>query len=104
MTWYPDLSNRTMVAGGNHIRAIGWLSSNYPYVQGDVSKEFLARLWEFVSKSFRCAEALNFPAFGGLHNCEFCEQYDDGRDFGVPAGQILYVAPGMAAHYVERHR
>jgi hypothetical protein len=103
MSWYPDLSNRTMVAVGDHVRAVGWLSAQQPFAKGEVPIEFISRLHEFVRLSGASGEALYFPASGGVHTCEICEHYRDSRDFGVPSGPILYVAPGMITHYVERH-
>jgi hypothetical protein len=103
MSWYRDLDTQTMVATGDHVRAIGWLSSTHYYTHGEVSAEFLARLRDFVRRAGESAEALYFPAFGGFHTCELCEEVHDGRDFGVPAGDLLYVAPGMVAHYVAHH-
>ena len=103
MSWYPDLSTQTMVAAGVHVRAVGWLSSDYPFPRGDVPAEFVARLRDFVRLADDSAEALNFPGFRGLHSCELCGSVRDRRNFGVPAGELLYVAPGMVAHYVEQH-
>ena len=40
----------------------------------------------------------------GLHTCEFCNRYSSTGSFGVPNGDILFVAPTMIAHYVERHQ
>ena len=92
-----------MVAVGEHVRAVGWLSNDNPFPRGDVPAEFVARLREFVALAAKSAEALWFPAFGGLHTCELCDQVHDGHNFGVPAGELLFVAPGMVAHYVEQH-
>jgi hypothetical protein len=111
MSWYPDLSTQTMVASGDHVRAIGWLSSDQPFPQGEVSAEFMSKLDEFVRLAPRSSEALSFPAFGGWHECEFCERPSDPRalgprgygNFGVPDGGVLYIAPELVAHYVRVH-
>jgi hypothetical protein len=103
MSWSQDLDTHTMVATGDHVRAVGWLSSDHPFTQGSVPAEFIARLLEFVRRAGESADALYFPAFGGFHTCEFCSEFHDSRNFGVPVGEQLYVAPGMVAHYVERH-
>lgn len=103
MSWYPDLAPNSMVANGDHVRAVGWLSAGRPYAQGAVPPEFVARLREFVSLSNESSEALSFGAFGGFHTCEFCGQAHDSRNFGVPAGDRLFVAPAMIGHYVEEH-
>src|SRR4051794_13879170 len=103
MSWYPDLSNRTLVATGDHVRAVGWLGASQPFTRGEVPAVFVTRLQEFVRLAHVSAEALSFAAFCGLHDCELCERKRDARNFGVPAGPVLYVAPGMISHYVERH-
>jgi hypothetical protein len=104
MAWYPDLSNETCVATGEHIRAIGWLSSDHPYPQGDLPAEFVVWLRDFIARANGSASALYFPVFAGFHTCELCEKVHDMRNFGVPAGKVLYVAPSMLLHYIEEHR
>ena len=103
MSWYPDMGQESMVAEGDHVRAVGWLDSDRPHTQGPVPPEFLNRLREFVRLSNASAEALYFGAFGGFHTCDICGQAHDSRNFGVPAGGLLFVAPAMVAHYVEVH-
>jgi hypothetical protein len=103
MSWYPELGTETMVAVGDHVRAVGWLCSDHPFTRGSVPAEFLARLREFVRLAGDSAKALYFPAFGGFHTCELCGEFHDIRNLGVPAGEVLYVAPGMVAHYIEQH-
>jgi hypothetical protein len=111
MSWYQDLDAYTMVASGDHVRAIGWLTCGQPFQQGEVPPTFLARLDQFVRLAGRSAEALSFPAFGGFHECELCDRSADPRAFGpcgygnlvVPDGPVLYVAPELVAHYVRVH-
>jgi hypothetical protein len=104
MSWYADLDTHTMVATGDHVRAIGWLSSAHPFPQAVIPTTVVDRLREFVRLAGDSADALHFPAFGGVHTCELCEGFHHGCNFGVPAGGVLYVAPAMIGHYVERHR
>jgi hypothetical protein len=92
-----------MVANGDHVRAIGWLSAGQAFPQGKVTETFVARLREFVYHANDSSRSLGFGAFGGLHDCELCLRERDARNFGVPAGPVLYVAPAMVLHYVERH-
>src|SRR5262245_9559827 len=99
MSWFPDMARESMVAEGDHVRAVGWLDSNRPYTRGPVPPEFAARLREFVRLSNASADALYFGASCGLHTCEFCQQNHDSRNFGVPAGGLLFVAPAMIGHY-----
>jgi hypothetical protein len=42
-------------------------------------------------------------AAGGFHTCEFCGQAHGVGNFGVPSGDLLFVAPEMAVHYIEKH-
>ena len=112
MSWYPDLDTHTMVACGDHVRAIGWLTSGQPFQQGEIPPGFLARLDEFVRLAGRSAEALSFPAFAGFHERELCDRPADLRAFGpagrgnlgVQSGSMLNVAPELVAHYVGVHR
>lgn len=111
MSWYADLDTHTMVAFGDHVRAIGWLSSGKSFHQGNVSEQFVARLCEFVQRAGRSSSLLSFPSFGGFHECELCEQSIEPQtlrpkgaaNFGVPCGVVLYVAPELILHYVQVH-
>ena len=103
MSYYSDLGQLTMVTAGDHVRAIGWLHPNHPYTQGDVPAELLIRLKTFVQQSHISSEELGFGSFGGFHTCEFCRNSHLIQNFGVPSGQLLYVAPEMIVHYIEHH-
>jgi hypothetical protein len=103
MSWFPDMAHESMVAEGEHVRAVGWLDANQPYTRGSVPPEFVIRLREFVRLSSDSASTLYFGAFAGFHTCEFCGQAHDSRNFGVPAGDLLFVAPAMIGHYIEQH-
>ena len=103
MSFFPDLGTTTLLVSGDHVRAIGWLHPDHPYTEGQVSAEFLERLKEFVSQSSESASALFFGAFGGFHTCEFCGWAPGHANFGVPDGEILYVAPEMVVHYIQEH-
>jgi hypothetical protein len=103
MSYFPDMGCESLVASGDHIRAIGWLHPDYTYTKGEVPAQFLARLKAFVSRSGDSAEALYFGAFGGFHTCEFCGQAHGIGNFGVPSGDLLFVAPEMVVHYIEQH-
>jgi hypothetical protein len=103
MSFFPDLGYESMVAAGDHIRAIGWLHPDHPYPQGEVSGEFLARLKEFAARSGDSSRALYFGGFGGFHTCEFCGRAHGIANFGVPSDDLLFVAPEMVVQYVEEH-
>lgn len=103
MSFFPDMGRESLVAAGDYVRAVGWLHPDHPYAKGPVSAEFLARLKEFVTRSGDSAEALYFGAFGGYHTCEFCGRSHGIGNFGVPSGDLLFVAPEMVVHYIEQH-
>jgi len=103
MSFFPDMGCKSLVAAGDHVRAVGWLHPEHPYTKGDVPANFLARLKEFAARSGDSAEALYFGAFGGFHTCEFCGQAHGIGNFGVPSGALLFVAPEMIVHYIEEH-
>jgi hypothetical protein len=44
MTYFPDLGTTTPIDAGEHVRAIGWLSSSQPFSQGEVPQSFAERL------------------------------------------------------------
>lgn len=104
MTWYPDLGTITMVDGGEHVRAVGWLSVKQQFSVGDMPRECLDRLHEFASRWRHSCRALGWPHFLGWHCCELCDGADGIGNFGVPNGDLLFVAPEMIGHYVEAHR
>ncbi|HEV3255980.1 MAG TPA: hypothetical protein VG013_03800 [Gemmataceae bacterium] len=103
MSYFPDMGSESLAATGDHVRAIGWLHPAHPYTQGEVSAEFLTRLKEFTARSGDSAEALYFGAFGGFHTCEFCGRAHGIGNFGVPSGDLLFVAPELVVHYIEQH-
>src|SRR5262245_50585720 len=103
MTWYPDLGTTTMVDQGAHVRAVGWLAADRPFAVGVMSEAGRSRLRLFVEKSEDSVDALGWPIFLGVHRCELCHQFNAGGHFGVPLGDVLYVAPDMIIHYVEDH-
>jgi len=92
-----------MIATGPNIRAVGWLSVEYPFPKGDVPQQFIDRLELFCTKWDVISVALEWPASGGSHECEFCGKFRASGSIGIPAGEILFVAPDMIAHYVKQH-
>jgi hypothetical protein len=104
MSWFPDLGTITQVDRGEHVRAVGWLSAQQPFPVGAVPAELLGRLWEFAGKSQASIHALGWGMAMGWHDCELCDGYSGTRNFGVPHGELLFVAPEMLPHYVEVHR
>ena len=105
MTYYTDLSETTMITAGSHIRAIGWLDDKHVFQAGEAPAEFVRKLQKIIEKYAESEGALGWilDSFFGYHTCELCHKFDHGGNFGVPAGQVLYVAPAMISHYVEEH-
>ncbi|MBI1832290.1 MAG: hypothetical protein HYR84_12675 [Planctomycetes bacterium] len=103
MSHFADLAHQSMVASGEHVRAIGWLHPAHPYSKGDVSATFMSRLKQFAAESADSAESLFFGAFCGIHTCEFCGKAHGVANFGVPCDTLLYIAPEMIVHYIEEH-
>lgn len=103
MTFFPDLSEATMVSTGKHIRAIGWLSDTLDYTTGNTSSEFTTRLAEVCVNWTSCLEELGFGLFMGCHTCEFCGRFRADGNIGIPSGNLLYVAREMVHHYVTEH-
>ena len=104
MTFFPDMSTITVVAAGRQVRAIGWLDRDHEFPQGDVPAGFVERLEQFVAHSHESARELGFPTFLGFHECGFCGNANGDGEFGVPRGQLLFVAPVLILHYVSAHR
>ncbi|MCR9119686.1 MAG: hypothetical protein NXI22_22360, partial [bacterium] len=104
MTFFPDLSESTMVSSGKHIRAIGWLSSDHNYETGKTPSDFAPRLAEFCEKWTSCLDELGFALFMGCHTCGFCGRFRADGNIGIPSGDLLYVAPEMVHHYVTEHQ
>jgi len=110
VSWYQDLGTQSMMAEGAYVRAVGWLSIRYPFPTGSVPPEFLRRLFKFVDRSRESEKVLGWPqlSMAGHHVCELCPETSEGyfigyRNFGVPSGGLLYVAPELIKHYVVDH-
>lgn len=103
MTFYPEGGHVTMVAAGDPIRAVGWLNPHHRYPKGRVPRDFARRLRQFARRSRESEMALGLPTVMGWHRCEYCWLARGSWNFGVPAGEVLYVAPEMIAHYVRWH-
>ena len=93
-----------MIAEGEHVRAVGWLSDQHPFPVGDTSLEFLTRLKEFCARWQDGLDPLAWGVFMGSHRCELCHGFMASGNIGVPVSDVLYAAPEMVAHYVEEHR
>ena len=104
MTYYADLANTTQIDSGPLVRAIGWLSAGHPFSRGVSPPEFVEKLRALCARWARSTEALGWPAAGGPHRCDFCATFMAAGNLGVPAENVLFVAPEMVIHYVEAHQ
>jgi hypothetical protein len=103
MAHFADLDTTTQISSGPHVRAVGWLSAKRSYPTGPVSRAFIDRLRSFCDRWGDSVLALDWPFPCGPHTCELCGDFHASGNLGVPAGAILFVAPEMVAHYVEKH-
>lgn len=97
MSHIPELSKR-----GNVV-AVGWLHPDHPFNTGAVPEAFTARLKEFAHLWYLTGKAIGAGAMGGVHTCEFCQKSLASGSIVVPAGSVLFRAPEMIYHYVEKH-
>ena len=110
MTFYPDLSETTMITAGHHIRAIGWLDDKHDFPTGSAPPTFVHKLRRITEKHSETLLALYDNEFDflrnqffGFHTCELCHNFNHGGNIAVPTEGELYVAPAMILHYVEVH-
>lgn len=103
MTWFPDMGHEAMVESGDHVRAVGWLHGGHPFPRGKISPEFTEKLGRIVERRHHCVDELYWAAAGGYHTCELCGNARGTANLGVPAGDVLFVAPEMVLHYIEQH-
>jgi hypothetical protein len=91
---------------------VGWLDPAHPYAQGDTSKEFHDRLFEFCGHSVLQTR--------GCHVCPYCGDPSSfltvcekrlGKELWLGSAEIrvtyegkTYAAPDLIYHYVVAHR
>jgi hypothetical protein len=96
-----DLSTSAYFVHGENVRAVGWLEAEHPYQQGTVPKRFMTCLKHHV------ATACQVVLFCGAHRCSLCSKearYVGYRNLMIPTKQLLYAAPELIVHYIEKHR
>lgn len=90
---------------------IGWLEAGHPVHKGEVSKEFMEKLWKY----------LRYPVniYRGFHTCNLCIHPEDGipvveangekRKVGYYEIRVwgndgkVYAAPSLFYHYITHH-
>lgn len=113
MSYYPDLSLYTYHKSGIAHSAVnvGWLDCEFPYPQGPVQDDFLAKLWTFTR--------LNLIRMRGFHTCNLCSLKKpstlsitrEGETLHLGTAEIrvfgedgmIYAAPNMIYHYIKEH-
>lgn len=89
---------------------VGWLQFGNPFTQGNVTSEFIARLWEF------CKAPVHLTL--GIHDCDLCQppttiyrvrRNDETAFLGTAEIRVfgadgkVYAAPTLIYHYVVDH-
>jgi hypothetical protein len=110
--YYEDLSLYAYIIreAAPNVLNVGWLEASHPYPKGEVSEEFLDRLFEL------CQSPVNRTR--GWQECQFCEKASFGvrvvrgdRELVLGSaeirvageGGVIYAAPNMIYHYVADH-
>ncbi len=121
MTYYEDLSPYEYFEEYEPLKQksinVGWLSQTKPFLKGETSPEFKAKLFEF------CLDDNVVRIARGFHTCEFCD-VDDKESFeqtkarygkkaywmSIGDGEIrvigksvVYAAPTLIYHYILEH-
>jgi hypothetical protein len=95
--YFEDMGTVCMIASGPKVRAVGWLSSAYPFDEGKVGADVMKKLEMLIEKGYV------HVASAGPHLCELCENERCAANVLVPTADFLYVAPAMIVHYVRDH-
>ena len=101
--YFPDLGTETQICSAPFVRAVGWLDDAHPFTAGPTPVGFRSRLAFFARRWGDSTTNLRWPAAGGGHQCQYCGECVTSGNFGVIAGDLLYVCPEMVAHYVSEH-
>jgi hypothetical protein len=104
VTYWPDFATTTMIARGEAVRAIGWLSAEHEYPRGKVRASALRDLRALCDIQRRSGGYLPERVdFMGVHGCEFCPGHYDNGELVVPWKDVFFIAPYMVVHYIEAH-
>ena len=58
---------------------------------------------KFADRCNESTRAIGWGVFAGFHRCDLCRRTTGTRNFAVPAGDLLYVAPELIVHYIDKH-
>jgi hypothetical protein len=112
MTYFPDLSRydyRPFQSQSNpKLLNVGWLDPSAPYCTGAVDGTIMEGLLRL------CREPVNRTR--GWHRCPYCESYPaimtvDGQSITLGDGEIrvsgsggvVFAAPTLICHYIQKH-
>jgi adenosylhomocysteine nucleosidase len=98
MTYIPDLSPYKYHAFPTepNLLAVGWLDSTIPYPKGSVAKSSITKLIRFATQPVNRTR--------GFHVCQFCNTARSNGEIRVAgADGIVYAAPVLISHYIEKH-
>jgi hypothetical protein len=111
MAYFPDLSDYEYYGGTFHrprTKNVGWLARDHGFSQSPPSEEFLDKLWDYCKVSVAQTR--------GCHECDFCAEHaENGAHKGeklllgtseirvFSGGGVIYAAPTLIFHYVQRH-
>src|SRR5205085_4860243 len=82
-----------------HIVSVGWLHPAHSFTIGEVDATFLERLKALSRMPWE-------PYYtAGVHICELCpvNGATGTQTIWVPGETVVYVAPKLIIHYVEKH-
>jgi hypothetical protein len=112
MPYFSDLTPYSLLLANDKVSPnllnVGWLSRRHPYDKRDVDRALLEKLLRQCRKPARLTR--------GFHRCDFCGVFPismtvDGEKVGLGNGEvrvsgangIVYAAPTLTCHYIEKH-
>lgn len=112
MSYFPDLTQYVhMKHETSGVLNVGWLEKGKPFELGDVSEEFINRLW------ILCGTPVY--ATRGFYSCEFCGEEEswpikmsmggierrlgDAEIRVVARNGCVYASPNLIIHYIVKH-
>ena len=80
---------------GHNCQSVGWLGAKVTSC-GEVDSELIHIIGHYCY-----FHSIN--EWCGLHECELCEDHEDGGEWWFDWEGIRYVIPSMMLHYIEKH-
>lgn len=100
MPYFKDLEPCTAFPGEwKNLQSVGWLAKGHEYPRGPVDLHLLQRMSQLGWHPPGASTA--------FHRCEFCGEgppaHSETGAIFVPGEGVLYVAPRMIRHYIQKH-